>query len=220
MKLPSGMRSIVNADVTYLDKLFFNQDGLLRPVPYAELKDIPHDHLSIFALNNALCQIITQELVDFIKGEIGSRSAIEIGSGSNCLYRGVGITGTDSYLQQTEEMKGYYSVLKHEVTKPATDEERMDALTAVENYKPQVVVGSFITQFGTEEQVQNGIPASPFGVDELELLLRVDKYIHIGNYNTHARKFIFAKHHKSKWYPWLINRASDQSKNRIWIWGK
>lgn len=50
MKLPPGMRQIANADVSYLDKLFFDQNGLLRSVSYAELKNIPNYHQSILSL--------------------------------------------------------------------------------------------------------------------------------------------------------------------------
>jgi hypothetical protein len=59
-----------------------------------------------------------------------------------------------------------------------------------------------------------------YGVEESVLLENCETYIHIGNEASHTDKRILKLPHETHRFPWLISRASDPSKNVIYVWRK
>lgn len=91
----------------------------------------------------------------------------------------------------------------------------MDANTAVKTMQPQIVIGAWVTQ----KYVEGDQDGSVFGVDELDILSKIDKYVHVGNDGPHGSKRSLKYPHKVFRFPWLVSRGKDQSKNNITIYG-
>jgi hypothetical protein len=209
---------IKDIDVTYLDKLLRNEQGYYQSVPVQQLKEVPIQHLQLWATNNGVYQIVTNELLDWLAEEIGEQKAIEIGAGTGAICRSLGITGTDLYLHEEPWIKAYYEMIGHATTKPPPFVLKYEASEAARVLRPHTVVGAFITQYGTQAEADQGIPCSMFGVREMEMLKMIKKYICIGNAHTHKSKRIFCLPHKEYHFDWLLTKAFDQSLNRIWVW--
>jgi len=209
-----------NEDVSYIDKLLLDQNGMLHPVAAEELLALPHNHLMIWGNKNGVYTYPTIELIEWIKEKIAGRSAIEICAGTGVMGRAIGITSTDSYIQTTPEMIVYYKALGQQPIFPAIDVKKYEANEAVDAIKPDVVVGCYVTQkYIPGDEKQPVIGSSLYGVDELAMLLKIKTYINVGNYSTHKDKRIRKFPHKVYNYPWLITRASKPEQNEIVIWG-
>jgi hypothetical protein len=213
-----GIKVLTDQDVSYLDKLLLDINYHVRAVAAADLREIPHDHLMIWATKNGVYQFATTEMIEWLKNEIGDNKAIEIGAGCGVIARSLGIIGTDSYIQHNKKYKEYYDLIGHEITRPPKDIKKYESLEAVRVFRPHTVVGAFITQYGTADDDARGIPCAPFGTKEKEMLKKIKKYIHFGNKVTHACKHIYQLPHQELHFDWLFNRALDQSQNRVWIW--
>lgn len=79
-----------NNDVSYLDKVLIGKDGYLNAVPYSDITNIIPEHLQLWCVKNAVYQIITKELIEFLKEKING-NVIEIGSGNGSLALHLGI---------------------------------------------------------------------------------------------------------------------------------
>lgn len=206
-----------NVDVTPLKELLFDELGRLKILPFSELSKIPHIFIQAFCHKYAIYQIPTLELIEFLKEEIDSRSAIEICAGNGSIGRALDIPRTDSRIQQDPMMAFYYSTINQNITAPPEDVEKFEALAAVDYYKPQVVLGSFITQ---KYLTRLDTHASVSGVREDIICDRktTETYIKIGNLNVHGSMRLNKREHEELYFPFLISRCNDQTLNRIFIW--
>jgi hypothetical protein len=165
---------------------------------------------------NFIFQIITTELVDWIKEEIGINEAIEICAGTGTLGKALGITQTDAYIHEMQDVKTKFLNVRQPIPNNYPEYvEKLEALEAVSKYRPHTVIGSWVNQLGGPNIPQS----SPYGVNEKKILKWVKKYIHIGSENTHAEKKILTIPHQQFKFKWLCSRAMDQSKNVIYVWG-
>lgn len=217
----SNPYSIVpNRSVKYLDALMLDEQRRLRPVSSAALYQVDPTDLKLWCHHNAVYGIPTHELVGWIRDRIGGRSAIEIGSGNGCLGRALGIPRTDSRLQEQPEMKAFYAFAGQPVITYGEDVERLEALEAVTKYKPQVVVGQWVTQWTdpTKPEEANG---SIFGVRENLLLEQVETYIMVGNSTVHGTKQLIQQHPPEMIRAhWIWSRSAQQNQNFILIWDR
>jgi hypothetical protein len=95
---------------------------------------------------------------------------------------------------------------------------KYDALDAVKNYRPKIVIGAWVThKFNPNEYYREG---NQWGIDEIKLFGKVKKYIHIGNEHTHRHKPILGLPHREVKAEWLVSRSNQPEKNVIWIWEK
>ncbi len=202
-----------NIDTSYLDSIMLD-NGLPKPVRWEKLKRVPNDHLKVWCLRNAVCQIPVQELIDWLRDAIGDKSAIEICAGRSCLGRPLGIPMTDSYFQVGAYAAPFYEAFQQPPIVPPNDVEKLTSNDAVKKYKPQVVVGAWVTQVGDGRDGAS----NPFGTDEEAILNTGAIYIHIGNLAPHGKKRILQRPHLEFAFPWLIGRGMDRSLNRIWVW--
>jgi hypothetical protein len=207
-------RIIDKVDVSYLDPILLN-GGLIKPVPAQKLEGINQDHLMLWCVLNAVYQIPTIELIDWLRQYIGNKAAIEICAGKSGIGRALGIRATDSWMQTRPEVMAYYQMLKQMPVIPPGYVEKIDANDAVKKYDPQIVVGSFVTQRWLSE---NDVDGNAFGPVEEEWLDAGKTYIHIGNEETHQNKRVLSRSHKTFKFPWLRSRSMDQQKNVIWVW--
>jgi hypothetical protein len=94
----------------------------------------------------------------------------------------------------------------------------MAANEAVEHYKPEVVIATWVTQIYLETEHERG--GNMFGIDEGVILDKVDCYIHVGHEKTHGTKRILKRDHQKLSYPWLYSRSLDSSKQVIYMWDR
>ena len=130
------------------------------------------------------------------------------------LGRLLGIPMTDSFIQTEPDVKLYYQALQQEPTNPPVAYvDKLTAESAVDKYKPEVVIASWLTH----KWIDGASQGSVYGPDEAHIVDRAN-YIHIGNDNVHKSKTINALPHDTLRYEWLVSRAMDQSLNNISMW--
>lgn len=193
-------------------------DGKIVPVPFEMIKDVSQEQISLFCHKHALYQFPTTELIDFIKSEIGTNSAIEIGAGNGCIGRSVGIHMTDNKMQTWDDIKKVYSVTGQPVITYGNDVEEIPALDAIERYRPKVVVACWVTHKWKDKMSTGNM----YGVEEEKIFdYGVEKYIHVGNMNDttgHLYKTILeTREPKRLRFPWLVSRSMKRELNTIYI---
>jgi len=173
--------------------------------------------LRVWCHDHARYNVITGELLDWLREQIGTRTALEIAAGMGDLGYRLGIPMTDSHVQADDpSVKAVMKACGQVGTTPPPDVLKMDAQTAVKKFKPQVVIGAWVTQRwlpGDEE-------GSIVGPREEEIIKNCETYIHIGNEIVHRNKRILKLPHQTFKFPWLVSRAKEQDKNIIQIWTK
>lgn len=205
---------LYKTDISYLEKDLY-KDGFLQVKPFSYFKDIPRNDLMYFFNRHGIYVYPTLELIEWLKKNIVG-SAIEIGAGHGTISRTLGIPITDNRMQEWPEIKLYYEACGQPVIKYNDDVERLTAEDAINKYKPDTVIGTFITQLWTPE-TKDG---NAYGVNEIKILQQVKKYILVINLYTHRNKLILIKPHEEYYFDWLITRAKDPSLNRIVIFNK
>ncbi len=187
--------------------------GVLRAMPFAYYSDFPGNDLKYFMWKHGIYVLPTTELIDWLASNIIG-TAIEIGSGLGAIARALGISATDSKLQETEFAKFMYGMTNQPTIKYGSDIEKLDAEQAIAKYMPDTVIGAFITH-KYEAGMENG---NQYGVKEENILNACVKYINIGNLVTHMNKPILKLDHEEYRFPWLFTRAAHQDMNRIFVW--
>ena len=121
---------------------------------------------------------------------------------------------SDSFLHADPSMNAMYRLLGQTPTLPPPDVERLTSIEAVIKYKPQVVIGDWVTELG----VGTDGKSNPCGTDEEAILNTGAIYIHIGNADPHGKKRILERPHLEYEYPWLLGRGINHNLSRIWVW--
>lgn len=203
-------------DIRYMDDILFDSKGRLQVVPYDIIKDIPQNHISMFCVQKGLYAIPTQELIDFLKEEIGEQKAIEIGAGNGAICKALGIIGTDSFMQLEPAIKARYELMRQAIVPYGEHVEKLDAKEAVRKYRPEIVVAAWCThKYNPKEHWREG---NQWGINEKLILEKTKKYIHIGNEKTHGKKPILNYPHRTIKAPWIVSRAINPDLNAIFIW--
>lgn len=217
----SVQRLIVPPDLFHavkrLDEQLVHFDGTLRVLPAKELADVPWVTLRYWCHARGVYGLPTTELVDYVRDLIGDRTAIEIGAGNGALGRALDIPRTDSRLQEHPRIARAYAAAGQPTVQYGRDVEKLDALSAVRQYSPDVVVGSWITQ---RWRPGDGV-GNQFGVDEGALLEQVDCYILQGSLTAHnpENKRIRSRPHRVVRESWVLGRAAPGN-NVLFVWGK
>jgi hypothetical protein len=203
-----------------LDAAWLDAEGRLRLLTAAEFLAVDHDDLKRWCHTRVRYGLPTLELIIFLKERIGTRKAIEIGAGNADLGRLLGITMTDSRVQERDPMvQVFYAASGQPVTRPPADVLTLNASDAVQRLHPKVVVASWVTRRCRPE---DGVKAQCFayGIDEEAIIRRVQCYIHIGSASQHGLKTALSLPHEEVRAPWIVSRAFDPKDNVIYIWGK
>lgn len=203
-----------------LDKDLLDEAGYLKVMPNEYYNSVPHAHLIYWANSMGYYCLPTEELVAWLKEEIGDRSAIEICAGTGLLGKTLGVPRSDwridkrfplAKLQMNLQSGG----MPYTITTP--DVEDLEATQAVMKYKPQVVFGGFVSQ-RTYQGSSLSIMGSAYGVEEDKLIDYLETYIVIGTEKIHGAKKIEKYPHKMLKFPWLRSRAINPNDNAIFIW--
>lgn len=217
----SGFAVLQDANVDYLDDLLLD-NGLPKIVDADCLRSIHHEHLMIWCNKFGSYTIPTTELIDWLKNQIGNRSAIEICAGYGSIGRALKIPITDSHMQTKPEVIAYYRLLGQNPIRPPNDVHKLEANDAIDKFKPQVVIGCFVTQ--KYQSGDEGSPTSPkinssvYGVDEQSMLKKIKTYINIGNDLSHGDKRIKKYRHELHRFDWLFTRSQSPLLNHICVW--
>lgn len=203
-----------------LDRDLLDKDGYLKVMPNSYYDSVPHLHLVYWANSMGYYCLPTEELVVWLKEEIGERSAIEICAGSGLLGKTLGVPRADWRIHKRFPMAKLQMDLQSggmPYTVNAPDVEDMEATEAVMKYKPQVVFGGFITQRIYQGSSKNTM-GSAYGVEEEKLIEYLETYIVIGTQKIHGAKKIEKYPHEVLKFPWLRSRAINPNDNAIFIW--
>jgi len=200
-----------NIDVDHLDARLLEADGRPKVVPAEVYASVPWVQLRVWCHQRAVYGLPSAELIERLREMIGGRPAIEVGDGSGSLGRALGIPMTDSFMQLRADVAILYALQGQPCIHYGADVRKMEALSAIDQFKPQVVVGSWLTQFsdGSRE-------GSMYGIDEEALLDKVETYILFGSIRNHGTKAICQRPHRVIQEPWMWSRAEDSA---LFIWG-
>lgn len=198
--------------------MILEPNGALKLMPSSYYASLNWNELRVWCHHYARYGLPTKELIQWLRGRIGDRPAMEIGAGSGDLCYHLGIRGIDNHQQTWPDVAAYYAATRQPTIKYAPWVQNHDALKAVTMFKPKVVIGSWITHLFD--------PANPeahgnmYGVDEGSLIKQVDEYIMIGNTAIHGDKPIMKLPHQELQLPFVKSRAHDPSLDRVFIWTK
>ncbi|KWU17940.1 hypothetical protein [Burkholderia cenocepacia] len=195
-------------------------DDLKRPkvLPASFYRRITVDERAAFCVRNAIYGLPTSELVQWLRETIGDRSAIEIGAGNGALAEALGITATDSRMQEDPAVQAHYRLMRQASINYGANVERLDAADAVRKYRPNVVVASWVTHMFNPDREEAG--GNQMGVVEEDIIANCKTYIFIGNAHVHRHKSIWALPHSKLTPDWLYSRAFNGSPDFIAVWGE
>lgn len=199
-----------------ISPLLLDEKGQLKSVPASVLAETTVLERALFGRTHSVYGFLTDELLAFIRERIAGKSAIEVGAGNGQLARHLGIPATDNRQQEWPEIAEYYRSLQQPVISYGSNVEALDALSAVRKYKPDVVIGSWVTHRYDPTRHQAG--GNKDGVDEKELLKHCGAYLFIGNTLVHKNKPIWDEAPEVIEPEWLYSRAHNGTPNFIAIW--
>lgn len=194
-------------------------DGILKLLPAVDYDKIPQDTLTYWCGKYARYGLPTQELIIWLRDYIGDRHTIEIGAGNGDLAYHLGITATDSKMQQFADVQAHYARMSQPVIKYPYWVEKLDAEAAIIKYRPQIVISSWITHWIDPNKPVPAGGGSIYGVKEDKLISSGITYIMIGHKITHQFKPILKLPHQTLVLPFLRSRTHGrQSDNLMFIW--
>lgn len=206
---------LAQQETDHLDGILLDEAGFCRPLPAAELRTLGRDTFRIWCAKNAVYAYPTLELVEWLREFIAGRRAIEVGAGNGHLGRLLGIPMTDSGMQLMPAIANHYRALGQAPTEPPDCVELLGAEEAVQKYKPQVVVASWVTHRWREGMSEG----NEFGPEEGNIVAAVEAYVHVGNDSVHSQKPIWALPHVKHYHEWLVSRASNEDLSHVAVWG-
>ena len=198
--------------------LLLDPKNELKVVPASILENTTREERCLFGVRHAVYGFLTEELIAFLQDIIGTKTAIEIGSGYGGLAKALNIPATDNRMQEDREIKAFYAALGQPVITYGRHVEKLNALEALNKYKPKVVIASWVTHRYNPDRSEAG--GNQFGVTEEDIISACDAYVFIGNESVHAKKSIWALPHEKITPPWLYSRAGNGSADFIAIWRK
>ena len=209
---------IERQDIRGLEELLLSPSKQLISVPARELKPFKKEQLMQFCHEYGFYQLITDELIAFLREELGDSRTVEIGAGNGAIAQHLpGITATDSYVQDTLEMRQIYGSKGVVPVHYGTNVLKYEAVAAVKEFQPQAVLGCWVTH------LFDGVQGFADGVDEERMMapeLGVEKYLIVGNKKTHdAKPILKNRAFKPKQFtnlPWLYSRSMHPELNTIY----
>lgn len=207
---------ILNANLEMPDLL--DGDGFLKILHAEEYDCILPDALRLWCHRYARYGLPTIELIWWLEERIAARKAIEIGSGAGDLARALSIPATDNRMQEWHEIRWHYEITGQPVIHYPDFVRNLDALDAVRQYRPEVVIASWVTEWIDPNLPPPEAGGNAWGVKEDEILAFGCEYILIGNQKIHGGKKIMAEPHEEFALPFLRSRASYPHLDRVWVW--
>lgn len=201
-----------------LDENLLGNDGLLRVLPSEGYSAFPRRALQVWAHELGYHLFPTEELVGWLRQEIGGLPAIEICAGAGVLGRALEVPCVDwNVCKRFPAAKAFYQMNGQPMPMIGSHCEDIEALEAVAKYRPHVVFGAYITQrvYASEPTTT---PGSAYGVDERTLIRVVRKYIAIGQRRLMQDKRIWRQRTQELTPSWLVTRTADPADQLIAVW--
>jgi hypothetical protein len=193
-----------------------DEHGRLRVMPAAFWADTTADERSAFGNRHGLYSFPTVELVAHLQHLIAGRSAIEIAAGHGVLAQALGIPGTDSRQQDKQPWRGILVGSGVTPVPYGPDVIECHASRAVRRFKPQVVIGCFVTHRYERDRHEAG--GNEEGVDERDVLANCETYILVGNENVHRNSVLWSRPHDIEYPPFVYSRAREGGREFIAVW--
>lgn len=209
--------SVIHGNTKAVREAVLDEDGHIRELPASAWKQFPWDDVRLFMHEYPVYVLPTTELLDVLEDLTADyEKVIEIGAGTGSVGRMLGIKMTDSYMQQDNKVaKKLYELTGQPVIKYPRDVIKADALAAYRRFKPDCILGCYVTH-KYREDIGSG---NMFGVDFERLLPLVKRLILVGNKFTHADNPIMAiDHMEIDLNGGLITRSSERALDRIFVW--
>lgn len=220
-------------------------DGYIYPIPYSHIKDDTLDTLNLVMQAMGLYTFPTIELCEWLNKQIDDNPcyephpAIEICAGTGWIGRHLGIPATDIKNMESPIVQDIMLKSFSIPTIYADDVETMEASEAVSIYKPEIVIGSYVTSKQLVDKIdrkkamtvefklpyggvieQNLMDLArkevQVGVDVKSVCRKVYKLILICNMRTHRNESYIKLPHQTLSFPWLITRG-DTTQARILV---
>lgn len=190
--------------------------GRPRLMPASFYKGTTINERSLFGNKNSLFNLPTIELVEWLRIFIAGRSAMEIGAQHGRLAEWLGIRAIDSRASLRPEIVIRYRTAGLPPPVYGAHVEHLEASEATILYKPQVVIGAWVTHINNDPNVDNH--GSMYGIDEEFIIRNCDAYVLIGNREVHKHKPILKLPHESFEPDWLFSRSMSGAPEFIGIW--
>lgn len=207
-------RSMLKRDPAKLGA--FDENGELIVHPAEFWRQFSRMEIVAFCVEHGLYLLPTTELVAWLQERIAGRHAIEIGSGNGVLAKALGIVATDNHMQEWPEIRAIYEQSQQPTIRYGSNVVRLDAHAAIREYKPEVVIGAWITHCYALMQHENG--GNVHGPNETHIISKAT-YVFIGCQGTHANKPLLRLAHDRYVAPWLVSR-SFAGDDFIAVWEK
>lgn len=194
---------------------FQNLDGTVKVTPASEWLAYPWGDVRLFMHEYPIYVLPTVELINDLKALSAGYKTIEIGAGTGNIGRNLGIRMTDSYLQERPDIKAMYQIVGQPTISYPKDVLKCDALSAVRIFKPECVIGCYVTHWSLEGA------GNSWGVKFDKLLPKIRRLILVGNDATHGANPIMGYFHKEINNPGkIITRAGADPGQKIYVWGE
>ncbi|MNR71505.1 hypothetical protein D3C71_21330 [compost metagenome] len=209
---------VLDANTRDLRPEVLDSSGRLKVMPASYYAQTTVDERAVLGLRTAAYVLPTLELVGWLKLAIGMRTAIEIGAGNGLVAESLGITATDSCMQEREDIALLMKAMGQRPVQYGRNIQRYSAEEALKKYKPKVVVACWVTHKFDERRHE--AEGNMDGVVEEDVVANCESYIFIGNKHVHRNKSLWKQPHAYFEPPWLYSRAFNGSADFIAVWGK
>lgn len=193
-----------------------NKSGRLRVLPASYWKSTTLEERALFGHRHGYYSFPTVELVEKLTEIIAGRVAIEIGAGSGVLAHALGIAGTDSHQHDEPNVKMWYLLHGQPTIRYGPDVLKLDAAAAVRRFKPDVVIGCWITH--KWDDARPHLEGNAWGIDQLDVLAHCDQYVKIGSENTHKMDPLWEVPHQIEYPDYLFSRAHTRGRDWLATW--
>jgi hypothetical protein len=193
-----------------------DRNGGLRVLPAAYWATTTPVERALFGHRHGLYSFPTVELVEYLRKLIGGGSAIEIGASHGVLAEHLGIPATDSRQQEVPEYRDRIVAMGQCPVRYGRNVVACDAAEAVRRYRPDVVIGCWVTHRWEPSRCWAG--GNEAGIDEDDVIGHCSRYVLVGNDLVHRGKKIWDRAHHIEYPSWLVSRAVNGNRDFIAVW--
>lgn len=193
-----------------------DENGRLKIMPASYYAGTTVSERAVFCVRNGVYSLPTTELIDWLRAAIDGRPAIEIGAGNGVIAEALGIPATDNRMQEAPAMAALYNDAGQAPVTYGANVEKIAAREAVRKYRPDVVVGAWVTHKYDARRHEHG--GNMFGVDETDVLKHCQHYLFVGNVQVHKGKEIWRKPNTIDYPNWLYSRAMNSTPDFVAAW--
>jgi hypothetical protein len=193
-----------------------DEHGRMRVLPAEFWAATTADERSAFGNRHGLYSFPTTELVAHLQHLIAGRTAIEIAAGHGVLAQALGIPGTDSRQQDKEPWRSILRGSGITTVNYGPDIIELGASQAVRQYRPQVVIGCYVTH--RYDPARHELGGNEEGVDERDIVAHCDTYVLVGNTRLHRHSALWPLPHHIEYPPFVYSRAREGGREFIAVW--